>query len=170
MIKKYDNLIVTDSEEIDVDCLLASKIWYEYYSPDEYIELKKRGFKEEFLDDIFIGSNPNPENHVKYSLLAEDFLGTEFSYIKCAILIKDNLILNGYVFKIKNAINSLTIVHQGESYDFFDRSVFKMENHQEFLKLKTAIEMQPHYQTEKFELEFDPKIQKFFALESEFEF
>jgi len=171
MIFKYNNLMVSYFEEIEISNLAHSKVWYEYYVPSEYEYLNKLGFTDEWLDSKFLYfKNVELETHVKYALISEEFLKTEFTYIGCGFMLNNEILLPGFAFKIINEINAISIFFNNKKYDFGNGAVFGSENLETFKNLYEIVtetkQIEPIHSVE---LVFDQELIDFYKLPGSFQ-
>jgi len=168
MIKKYNELLISYFDEIVIESFCLTEIWYEYYTPNEFKLLENHGFDEEWLHSKFIEENPDPENHVKYTLLNDALFNTEFSYLKCTINL-DDIVLVGNAFKIINNINALSIFYDNKTFDFCNPSVFEKENRATLKKLFKALKIDSKPNIKFLKVNYSKELSSFFNLSDTFE-
>lgn len=169
MISKYRDLYISYCTNFEIQNLIHSDIWYEYYDPSELEDLVESGFDYNWLIKKLIDENPLLETHSLYAWQPKKLLKTEFTYIGCNVKITDQIFLSGFVFKIINAINALTIVYENEFYEFYNHEVFGEENCETLKRLLKNLPIKTKLiPISSLELTFNDEIKSFFNLDSNF--
>lgn len=167
MIKQNKNLFVSHLDEINIECLNISKVWYQYYEPYELDYLTSIGIDQEWTLKNFVEEIPYEEMEIHYSLKNHQLLSREFTFIGCRIAINDKCKLNGYAFKINNEVNTVTAILGSTKYDFLNPVVFADENLETMRSLTGQLGQSPP-QRSIVKLEYEDITKQFFDLNNEF--
>lgn len=169
MIKQNQNLFVSHLDDINVECLNISNIWYQYYEPYELDYLTSIGIDQKWTLKNFVEELPNEEMDIQYTIKDHLFLKREFTYIGCQIGLTDECKLRGYAFKINNEVNSITAFLGNRKFVFYNPDVLADENSETMQSLISQLGLTNINQS-KFKLEYEQGTRQFYNLKQEFQF